>query len=630
MPSDSRAAAAGEAPGAEVRPGGDEVFPAVRFALTTCLIMLVRFAWRPFGAAVLIQFVLALLPAGFVYLQSHGPQVAEEHSLTLLLVLLGGMFALSGILGAWSMPFTLHATDLMRARLHELFQNAVATWPDVRVHEDPALVSKKTAAREALDQSAQLAWSFTSMLQSFVGLVPMLGLALSVGPWFPVVLVLGMVPSTVVQLKFDRLLWRVNATYTGVHQRIGAVSDVAMEPAYAKDLRTFQMQGWAPMQWYSDQFRLLALFSRLRYRAGLYLALASLLAASASIVACVLYIDPARPATIVLVLGVLMNIQPLFRGLAGGINQLIAFQGPCEALMEFTRAEPPAAAPRAAVRDGSHALEVDRIAYLYPATEKPVLHDLTGEVPYGRMTCIVGPNGAGKSTLVRILTGLYEPSGGAIRQHASITGISVMNQDFAKFPLSVRENLACADPALAADDAGLQSMLDRVGLGFLGEARSANVFESRAASFTLRSVVMNRSLPKRERGTVDGLDSYLYIDSDGKGTNLSGGQWQRLAIARTLLHGRRTRLALFDEPTSALDPYAEDELLDLIQGEMEDHTLVLVTHRLSHAARADHLLVVEEGRVTAAGPPREVYRASAWYREAFDLQAAGYLGVTEG
>jgi ABC-type multidrug transport system, ATPase and permease components len=88
------------------------------------------------------------------------------------------------------------------------------------------------------------------------------------------------------------------------------------------------------------------------------------------------------------------------------------------------------------------------------------------------------------------------------------------------------------------------------------------------------------------------------------------------AIARTILHARRSETALFDEPTSALDPYAESDLLDHIEEELRGGTLVLVTHRRSHAARADQVLVDEDGRITAAGSPTEVYRTSPWYREA--------------
>ncbi|WP_172797075.1 ATP-binding cassette domain-containing protein [Devriesea agamarum] len=617
----------------------DKLFRPIPFAMTRCLLKLIRFAGWQFWVNIGLMFVKGILPAGFVYLLSQGANIADHYGLMVLLVILGSMFVADGILNSFSQPMQTNASDLMRARMHEMYQTVVSTWPDISVHEHPEIVGKKTQAKQALDRSGQLVWSFTFMLESLVALVPMLGLAFSVGVWFPVLLLIGMVPTAFIHVKFDRLIWRLDETFAGVHQRIGSVSDVAMEPMYAKDLRTFGMQKWAPRQWYRDQFRVLAAVFRLRNRAALYLAASSLFSSAGSIAACVLYIDPAHPSTIVLVLGVLVNIFHLIYGLVNGLNQLVAFQAPCASLMSFSKAQLSAPPLRQVTLHEGNALELEAVRYAYPSTSQEVLRGVTGIVPRGRMTCIVGPNGAGKSTLIKLLIGLYQPTHGLIRQSEDIQRIAVMNQDFARFPLSLRENLTCGHE-FGIDDEELYELLDRVGLGELREARSTNVFKSKKQKVTLASVIRkDAEQAKTARGTLNGLDSYMYIDADGNGTNLSGGQWQRLAIARTVLHARHTGLALFDEPTSALDPYAESDLLDFIESEIcgermavsgdrrndSDGTLVLVTHRLSHAARADQVLVVEEGRITASGTPREVYQNSAWYREAFDLQAAGYL-----
>lgn len=595
--------------------------------MVRCLASLIRSAGGVFWLGLLLRLLSALLPAALVYLQSHGSAIARDHGLVLLLLALGIMFFVDSVLDSFTFPLQMNASDVMRARLHQMFQDTVARWPGLGMHEDPELIRRRTQAEQATQRSGELAWSFLFMLQSLTGLIPMLGLALSVGTWFPVLLVLGMIPAGYVRLKFDRIIWNLEETFAGVRQRIDAVSSVAMDVEYAKDLRLLHMQRWAPMQWYRDQFRIIALISRLRIRTAWYLALVSVLPAAASILACVLYIDPAEPQSIVLVLGVLMAVGPMFFGVVNGINQLAAFQGPCSSLMSFMAADPPAPAPRREVEDPSTAFELVDLGYRYPGTEADVLRGLDGVIPRGGMTCIVGPNGAGKSTLVKLLTGLYQPTAGTIRQAGGTgPGMAVMNQDFARFPLSVRENLAGADEDLAADTSTLLAELDRVGLQRLREATSTNVFRSRKERITFSTVLKgeDRERDAAARGTLDGLDSYLYIDADGKGTNLSGGQWQRLAIARAVLAARRTRLALFDEPTSALDPYAESDLLGHIEEELAGGTLVLVTHRLSHVARADHVLVIEDGRVSAAGSPHEVYRRSPWYREAFDLQAAGY------
>ncbi|MCL2793878.1 MAG: ABC transporter ATP-binding protein/permease [Microbacteriaceae bacterium] len=593
--------------------------------MTRCISTLIRFTGVQFWGLMALRFLTALVPTGLVYLQTHGPTVAQQYGLGILLALLGSMFLVEGVLGQLTVPMQLSAFDLMRGRLHQMYQDAIARWPGMGMHESPELISRKTQAKQAMDQSAQLVWSFMTLLQSAVGLVPMLGLALTVGRWFPVILVVGMVPSMYVQLKFDRLMWRLEENFSGMRQRIDAISNVAMEAEFAKDLRIFRMQQWAPRQWFLDQFRVLGRVNSLRYRAGWYLTGTQLVPAAASVVACAVYMDPARPYSIVLVLGVLMNVGNMFWGVVNGVNQLAAFQAPCTSLMSFVLARPKAPEPRADVVDPGNAVELLGVCYRYPAAEADVLHGVEGVIRRGGMTCIVGPNGAGKSTLVKILTGLYEPTGGAVRQSTGPRlSMAVMNQDFAKFPLSIRENLACGDPELENEEEAMLAELDRVGLSELRTARSTNVLRPKTSRVTFSGVVFGGKTTRDERGVLSGLDSYLYIDADGNGTDLSGGQWQRLAIARTILHARRSEIALFDEPTSALDPYAESDLLDHIEGSLRGGTLVLVTHRLSHAARADRVIVVEHGRITSAGSPAEVYRSSEWYREAFDLQAAGY------
>ena len=429
-----------------------------------------------------------------------------------------------------------------------------------------------------------------------------------------------------IQIRFDRIVWNLEETFAGVRQRIDSVARVATSVDFAKDIRTFHMQSWAPGQWYADQFRILRALAKLRYRGSYFLGAASLLQSGTAVLTCVLFIDQNRPTTIVLVLGVLMNFVQNFYGMLDGFSQLMSFRGPSKSLMVFLAAKPSPCREIATVKDAGHAVEMDCLCYSYPESSE-VLHSLNGVIPQAKVTCIVGPNGAGKSTLVKVLTGLYNPTSGEFRKRSEAAEVSVMNQDFAKFPLSVRENLACGRPELMDDDDVLLAALRRVGLVEVADSKSTDVFQPRQSTSWLKDLFTNVETKAAARGTLNGLDSYLYIDGDGNGTQLSGGQWQRLGIARTLLHARHTGFALFDEPTSALDPFAEADLLDLIVESMREGTLVLVTHRLSQVSKADHVLVIEDGVISASGSPSDVYRTSKWYREAFDKQAAGYLSA---
>jgi len=602
-----------------------DVITPVRHALLKCSLLMLRFTGWSFLIVIGLQLILGLLPAGFIFIQGHGPDLASQHGLTFLLVLLGLMFVADGVINSFRWPFEMNQMDSTRAKIAQAFQDKVAGWPDLTIHEWPKLVAKKTEAKQSLDRASQLIGSLRNLIASTAATIPLIILAASVNPWFPIILLVGTIPTVMIQIRFDRVVWDLEETFAGVRQRIDSVAKVATEADFAKDIRTYRMQRWVPGQWYADQFRIIRAVARLRYRSGYFLAIASLLQAATAVLICFLFIDQDNPATIVLVIGVLMTFVQNFYGLMDGFNQLMAFRGPSKSLMAFLSAKPRARRETLMVKDAGNAVEMDRLAYAYPEAGF-TLRQLSTSIPAGKVTCIVGPNGAGKSTLIKVLTGLYDPTNGELREAHDAAEVSVMNQDFARFPLSIRENLACGRAEIMGDDGALTQALRQVGLEEILQSKSTNVFEARKSFKGLRDFLSrNTSAGTPTRGTLNGLDSYLYIDGDGNGTQLSGGQWQRLGIARTLLHAKHTKFALFDEPTSALDPFAEVDLLDFIVETLTGETLVLVTHRLSQVAKADHVLVIENGAVSASGSPAEVYRSSSWYRDAFDLQASGYL-----
>jgi len=249
----------------------------------------------------------------------------------------------------------------------------------------------------------------------------------------------------------------------------------------------------------------------------------------------------------------------------------------------------------------SSSLAFHRLQFAYPGTSEPVLDGLDLEIPAGRSTAIVGVNGAGKTTLVKLLGRLYEPTGGAILADGINIGrldvgewrrqVSVIFQDFIKYEFTAADNIAMGAIHAPRDDAAIRESARRAGI-----------------------------LDALEQHPL-GLDTPLaraYRD----GIDLSGGQWHRVAIARSLYALRKgAKILVLDEPTSALDVRAEVAFFDRFVELTHGVTSILISHRFSSVRRADHIVVIDGGRVGEQGSHAQLMRSGGHYARLFTLQA---------
>ena len=253
-------------------------------------------------------------------------------------------------------------------------------------------------------------------------------------------------------------------------------------------------------------------------------------------------------------------------------------------------------------------ITLDRVSFCYPGADRPVLSHVSLHIPAGAVLALVGENGAGKSTLVKLLCGLYRPTGGRILVDGEdLAGlapaewrarVATLFQDFQRIELTLGESIGHGDIDRVDDVGAIGAAADKAGAG------------------RVLAVVP---------GGLGGYVGHSYDD----GTDLSGGQWQAVGLARALMR-RRPLLLIMDEPAAALDAPAEHDLFERYassagQAGLEDGGVtVLISHRFSTVGMADLIAVLDHGRLTEYGTHRELMDGGGLYAELFTLQARAY------
>ncbi|MFC5700183.1 ATP-binding cassette domain-containing protein [Cohnella faecalis] len=250
-------------------------------------------------------------------------------------------------------------------------------------------------------------------------------------------------------------------------------------------------------------------------------------------------------------------------------------------------------------------IEVKNLSFTYPNSNKPALNNISFTIRQGEKWAILGDNAAGKSTLIKLLIGLYRPPNetvyydGIKQEQLNMDELwkntSVLFQDFKQYMLSVKENVSLGVAEELCREDRIKSMLGKVGL--------PNVLRM-----------------------AKGIDTRLGWLSDDS-INLSGGEWQRLVLARTWM--KNADLVIFDEPTSALDPNSELELLQEMLNLAERKTLIVISHRVGIASKVDHILLMRNGQIIESGTHELLLKQRGAYFEMWEKQAEWYVGKSK-
>jgi ATP-binding cassette, subfamily B, bacterial len=276
---------------------------------------------------------------------------------------------------------------------------------------------------------------------------------------------------------------------------------------------------------------------------------------------------------------------------------------------------------RFAKERGFHSIECRNVSFRYPGTSTYVLRNLSLKLDASRQYAFVGANGAGKTTLIKILTGLYDEYEGEIllnnrdlREYdlAELKGLyGIVYQDFAKYSVSLRENLMLGEVREAKEAKEVKAS---------EEARQVREekAESETKMFEIAGMI---GLSELIGGLSQGIDTPLGRVREN-GVDLSGGEWQRVAIARVLM--KDAPLYVLDEPTASLDPIVESAVYKLFGRVVSGKSAILITHRLGAARIADEILVFDDGRIAESGSHRELMDKGGVYARMYESQRSWY------
>jgi len=576
---------------------------------------------------VLLRLVRAVLPVATLYL---GKLIIDEviarstgvrdmhvgawitnvasHRLLLLLAAELALAVSSDLLG--------RMVSLFDSLLSEQFSNSTsirlmehAATLDLENFEDSEQQDKLERARRQASGRMTLMNQLFGQAQDLITIASFGVGMVAYAPWLILLLFVALIPAFLGEAYFNERSYSLAYSRTADRRELDYIRQTGASVETAKEVKIFGLNGFLIQRYrqLAGDFYLASRRLAIRRAAwgGALTALGTLgyYAAYALIVFRTLT-GQFSIGDLTFLAGSFRRLRGLLEGLLIGFTQTASQALYLDDLFSFFEIEPEIvspAAPRAFPATLAQGIVFENVGFKYPGAERWAVRELSFTLRAGEVVALVGENGAGKTTIVKLLARLYDPDEGRIlvdghdmREYdlASVrANIGVIFQDFVRYNMTAGENISVGRIDARDDQARIELAADR----------------------SLASAVIAK-LPERYRQQVGRRFR--------KGVDLSGGEWQKIAIARAYM--RDAQLLILDEPTAALDARAEYEVFERFKELSAGKTSVLISHRFSTVRMADRILVLADGRVEASGTHDDLLAQHRRYAELFELQAAGY------
>ncbi|RAU84243.1 ABC transporter ATP-binding protein [Pontibacter arcticus] len=506
---------------------------------------------------------------------------------------------------------------LLDSLLGDLFSNKTsvtliehAATLDLAQFEDATFYDKLERARRQTVTRVVLMSQVLSQVQDMVTIAFLAVGLIAFNPWLIVILLIAVIPSFLGESHFNERTYSLSRSWTPERRELDYLRYIGASDETAKEIKTFNLSGFL-----ADRFRALSdryynLNKNLIVRRAVWGSILSGIGTLAYYGAYVFILFRAVSGAISIgdltfLAGSFNNMRGLLQGIMTRFSQIAESALYLQDLFDFLELKPnitPPVNPHLIPRPIQKGFTFENVGFKYHNSERWAVRHLSFHLQAGEKLALVGENGAGKTTLVKLLARLYEPTEGRILLDGKDLRdydlndlrhqVGIIFQDFVRFQMSASDNIAIGQISNILDKDRIQT----------------------SAHKSLADQVIQKLPDKYEQ---------VLGKRFNKGVELSGGEWQKVALARAYM--RDAQLLILDEPTSALDARAEHEVFLRFSELIAGKTAVLISHRFSTVRMADRILFLENGQLKELGSHEELLAQNGKYAELFTLQAKGYL-----
>lgn len=479
---------------------------------------------------------------------------------------------------------------------------------DVSYFDNPEFYNEIQNANRDSQSLQSLTWIITTMIKGIVQSISC-GIILGGLYWvFPIMIFILDIPSVLIDKKIVKKKYDWQLSKTENVRKYGYIESIIQNKAYAKDVRVFNAKDYFLNKylklwtaWFNEK-------NKIEREKITWAFISGILPYCGDIIV-MIYLGM-RIISGTLTIGDFTYFRSMTSQYNSGINSfLMTFNNGYESEMrlthysDFLKWKPNISEEGVLPLNKIETVEFRNVSFTYPFTSKEVLKDINFKINENEKIALVGVNGSGKSTLIKLLLRLYEPTKGEILinginiKEYDATGLhdnfGVVFQDFNRYNLPLREVVALSDLSSQDDDGRIKRACDNADIPI----DAGNMF-------------------------TNGCETVLGKIFDKNGVVLSGGQWQKIAIAQAYF--KTSNFMIMDEPNAALDPEAENRVFKKLQELSKDKSGIVITHRLSSVFIADRIIVLNNGEVEEIGTHSELILKNGIYKKLFETQAEKY------